>query len=183
MSYHGEVIAERASVPVVFALFAAAVGALVSPLEVPALPGQPQFVPPACTLEAPVVADRAAESERAYRAKQFQRAADLADDPSTTELLRQLDRAWSTGMSPGSHPSLRFPALREAAKLDLALGGAFADEIYRATASVGSEAAIVQVGHRDFESARRTVDTLRLLGVPDDSNIRAVESILRREGI
>jgi len=97
-----------------------------------------------------------------YRAGKFEQAARLADAPDN-ELYAQLARAWDIGMDRATRPSDALIALREAAKLDIALGGAFAPLLLakeRQIAPLAVHELIANGDHEGAEAAQHVVDTL-----------------------
>lgn len=97
-----------------------------------------------------------------YRAGHFEQAATIAVAPDN-ELYAQLARAWATGMDPTTRPSDALIALREAAKLDIALGGVFADELLakeRQIAPLAVHELIANGDREGAEAAQHVVDTL-----------------------
>jgi len=97
-----------------------------------------------------------------YRAGRFEAAAQLADAPDN-ELYAQLARAWAIGMDPATRPSDALIALREAAKLDIVLGGAFADALLakqRQIAPLAVHELIANGDREGAEAAQHVVDTL-----------------------
>jgi hypothetical protein len=85
-----------------------------------------------CHTAAPRVVE-ALTHEQAYSRQEFTVAASLAhaQDPALADMYRRLDRAWRVGFGARVPASDAFLALREAWKLDTALGGAHSDTLQR----------------------------------------------------
>ena len=162
---------ERAPLPMAIWLLAIVTGVL-------AIPRGATPDPAALTIILPVprqavVVDPFAEADKLYRARRFtdaavllasyDRYADNMDYSTTATHYKQLARAWAIGMDPSTPPSDALLALREAAKLDLVLGGAFTDEILARERAIAPLAVDELIAHGDrdgAEEAQHVVDTL-----------------------
>jgi len=128
------------------------------------LPASHHASPPAAPVPpaAPIYMVSLVSPGELYRAGKFEQAAQLADAPDN-ELYAQLARAWAIGMDPATRPSDALIALREAAKLDIALGGAFADALLakeRQIAPLAVHELIANGDREGAEAAQHVVDTL-----------------------
>ena len=115
----------------------------------------------ACVLPAAPHVDPAVTADELYRAGRFVDAAALATDLAPQ--YARLARAWAIGMDPTARPSDALIALREAYKLDLVLGGVFADRIIAREKIVAPRAVDESIAHGDreaAEAAQHVVDTL-----------------------
>ena len=96
------------------------------------------------------------DANNAYRAKNFQQAANIlraavggASNNDTTDLkslarsYEQFGKAYNIGMSPGAKPNDAFPQLRTAVNFDAEIGGAYTGEIRQRLGEVSPAAAVV----------------------------------------
>lgn len=125
------------------------------------------------------------DAERAYRAGDFARAAELADAvrPSDDDLqilaqqYAKLATAWDAGMDQATSALDAYPLLREAWKLDTVLGGVHAERVQARLVAVVPRAALAYASTGDYDNAELALGTAELLGV-DDASTRTVARIL-----
>ncbi len=119
--------------------------------------------------------DRAcAEAEVYYEHREFDRAAAslrraVVLDPGLephAQLYDQLARAWDRAMAPDATPAIRFEALRFARRLDLSLGGRYADELDAHLRDAAPLAAIAYAHAHDRDGLELALSTCDALGVP-----------------
>jgi hypothetical protein len=134
---------------------------------------------------APAGSPTRADAERAYRAGDFARAAELADAvrPSDDDLqilaqqYAKLATAWDAGMDQATPALAAYPLLREAWKLDTVLGGVHAERVQARLVAVVPRAALDYASTGDYDNAELALGTAELLGV-DDASTRTVARIL-----
>jgi hypothetical protein len=125
-------------------------------------------------------ADAVARADALYRDRHFMAAANLlraTHDPALeplAELYAELARTFDLGTVRSLPYNERFEALVVARRLDLALGGAFADTLVTSLADVAPRTAIYYVAYGDLEHAQLAVETAENIGKGDDVNIKAV---------
>jgi hypothetical protein len=130
-------------------------------------------------------ADATARADALYRDKHFIAAANALRVTRDHELepLAQLyvalSNAYDLGMLPGGRVDERFEALVVARRLDLALGGAFADELVARLAIESPKAAIAYISRGALEEAQIAVETAESLGQANDNNVKAVRRYLK----
>jgi hypothetical protein len=117
-------------------------------------------------------------AEALYEAGQFElaatalRCADPAD-PGHAQLYDQLARAWDRAMASDATPVTRFEALRYARRLDLSLGGKYADELDAHLREEAPLAAAAYARARNDEGLELALTTCDALGVPANATRRA----------
>jgi len=129
----------------------------------------------------------------AYRAKNFQQAANLlrsavsgVSNDDTTDLkslarsYEQFGKAYNNGMSPGAKPNEAFPQLRTAVNFDAAIGGAYTGEIRQRLGEVAPAAAVFYFTHKSYKDALAAVQTAESLNA-SNSTTQAVRSKLESE--
>jgi hypothetical protein len=131
-------------------------------------------------------ADAIARADALYRDEHFMAAANVlraTHDPTLeplAELYAELARTFDLGTVRVLPYNERFEALVVARRLDLALGGAFADKLVTSLADVAPKTAIYYVAYGDLEHAQLAVQTAENVGKGDDDNIKAVRRHLAR---
>lgn len=117
-----------------------------------------------------------AEAEGFYERREFDHAAHAlrraaAVDPGLeahAQLYDQLARAWDRASQPDATPDGRFEALRFARRLDLSLGGLYADELDADLREAAPLAAIAYAHDRNHEGLELALTTCDALGVVVD---------------
>jgi len=122
-------------------------------------------------LDPPAVTPSCADAEMLYEHREFTLAASALRcaapaDEANAQLYDQLARAWDRGMSPDATPVTRFEALRYARRLDLSLGGRYADELDANLREAAPLAAIAYAQARNQEGLELALTTCDALGVP-----------------
>lgn len=165
LAVRAQILVELIVAAAATALLASSPAAPTHAFVAPALPRaviEPSPVAPAdldACWKLPAVADAA------YRANHFAaaaRAVPSACDSAT--LLHYLSLAWEIAMDRGANVVDRFEALEQARTLDLAFGGAHADELDAAMRLVAPRAADALDARGDADSARRARAIAQLLG-------------------
>jgi len=117
------------------------------------------------------IANPAADADAHYQRHEFTLAADTlrtaaerdASLEANAQLYEQLARAWDRAFAPDATPVTRFEALRYARRIDLAIGGRFADELdgyLRTTAPIAAEIYRRDHDREGLELALTTCDAL-----------------------
>ncbi|HET9992159.1 MAG TPA: hypothetical protein VFQ65_26695 [Kofleriaceae bacterium] len=122
-----------------------------------------------------------ADAELLYEHREFELAASALrcaapSDPgqeSHAQLYDQLARAWDRAMAPDATPVTRFDALRYARRLDLSLGGRYADELDAHLREAAPLAAAAYAKERNHEGLELALTTCDALGVPAAATKRA----------
>jgi len=118
-----------------------------------------------------------ADAEALYEHREFELAASALrcaapSDPgqeSHAQLYDQLARAWDRAMAPDATPVTRFEALRFARRLDLSLGGRYADELDAHLREAAPLAAAAYAKARNHEGLELALTTCDALGVPAEA--------------
>lgn len=84
---------------------------------------------------------------------------------ANAQLYDQLARAWDRAMAPDATPVTRFEALRYARRVDLSLGGRYADELDANLREAAPLAAAAYAEQRDQEGVELALTTCNALGV------------------
>jgi len=145
-----------------------------APVPVIAMPHEVEHAP----IEVELVdlvdpAKACAEAEVFYERREFDHAAvalrrAVAVDPGLeahAQLYDQLARAWDRASAPDATPVVRFEALRFARRLDLSLGGLYADELDANLRDAAPLAAITYARDKNREGLELALTTCDALGV------------------
>jgi hypothetical protein len=135
-------------------------------------------------IEVPTIVNPAADAEVYYQRHEFTLAADSlrkaaerdASLEANAQLYEQLARAWDRAFAKDATPVTRFEALRYARRIDLAIGGRFAEELdgyLRTTAPIAAEIYRRDHNREGLELALTTCDAL---GVAIDRQLIGVLS-------
>jgi hypothetical protein len=116
------------------------------------------------------VATPCADAELLYEQHEFELAASALrcagpDEEAHAQLYDQLARAWDRGMAADAAPETRFEALRYARRLDLSLGGKYADELDAHLRETAPLAAAAYAKARNPEGRELALITCDALGV------------------
>ncbi|HEV7559271.1 MAG TPA: FHA domain-containing protein [Kofleriaceae bacterium] len=133
------------------------------------------------------------EANAAYRAKNFQQAANIlrsavagASNDDTTDLkslarsYEQFGKAYNNGMSPGAKSNEAFPLLRTAVNFDAGIGGAYTGEIRQRLGEVAPAAAVFFYTHKSYKDALAAVQTAESLNA-SNSTTQTVRNKLESE--
>jgi hypothetical protein len=119
-------------------------------------------------LDPPAV--KCADAELLYEQREFDLAASALRcaapaEEAHAQLYDQLARAWDRAMAADATPETRFEALRYARRLDLSLGGKYADELDAHLREVAPLAAAAYAAARNDEGRELALTTCDALGV------------------
>jgi hypothetical protein len=133
------------------------------------------------------------EANNAYRAKNFQQAANIlraavagASNDDTTDLkslarsYEQFGKAYNNGMSPGAKANEAFPQLRTAVNFDAGIGGSYTGEIRQRLGEVAPAAAVFFFTHKSYKDALAAVQTAESLNA-SNSTTQTVRGKLESE--
>ena len=128
----------------------------------------PARAPIEVTIYSPV-----ADADALYRRHEFTLAADSlrkaaerdASLEANAQLYEQLARAWDRAFAPDATPVTRFEALRYARRIDLAIGGRFAEELDGYLRTTAPLAAKIYRRDHDREGLELALTTCDALGV------------------
>jgi hypothetical protein len=116
-------------------------------------------------------AAQCADAELLYEQREFDLAASALRcaapaEEAHAQLYDQLARAWDRGTAADSTPETRFEALRYARRLDLSLGGRYAEELDAHLREAAPLAAIAYAKARNHDGLELALTTCDALGVP-----------------
>ncbi|MEP6859438.1 MAG: hypothetical protein ABJE66_02395 [Deltaproteobacteria bacterium] len=118
----------------------------------------------------PPPAVKCADAELLYERREFDLAASALRcaapaEEAHAQLYDQLARAWDRANAPDATPETRFEALRYARRLDLSLGGKYADELDANLRIAAPLAAAAYAAARNDEGRELALTTCDALGV------------------
>jgi hypothetical protein len=131
------------------------------------------------------------KADALYRRHDFDAAAHVARAAarrdarfkSVAELYIQFAHAWTIGADRAERPIARFEALREARKLDVVLGGVYADELDAMLVYDTPRAAIAYTAEHRYQEAAVSVSVGDALGIGTSESLKAVRQKLLSEHV
>jgi len=122
------------------------------------------------SLDPPAPVVKCADAELLYEQREFDLAASALRcaapaEEAHAELYDQLARAWDRAMAADSTPVAKFEALRYARRLDLSLGGRYADELDADLRIAAPLAAAAYAAAHNVEGRELALTTCDALGV------------------